>query len=56
MIWVRRQFSQKVVKDHGKNINVREHNLDDRLKLNEPYSFTRGWGMGLEGFSTPVHL
>ena len=39
----------------GANINVASHNQERRSEYQGEFGFNATWGMGIEGFSKPVH-
>ena len=51
-----RQFSNKVVKYSGKNVNVTKYNTELRTDIAGTVSFNNTWNMGYEGFSSSMAL
>ena len=56
MIKGTRQFSNRVVKYSGKNVNVTKYNQELRTGLTGTVSFNNTWNMGYEGFSKSPSL
>ena len=59
---LKRQFSTanpesyaRIRQYKGPNINVASHNQERRTDYQGDFTFAGTWGMGLEGFSKPVH-